>query len=118
VVLSSIQSQYPQARAVIDRGVLKPLTPAARNDFDVDLDRIARTFLFKELQLFRSASPRLHEVRHADVAKDALNRLGRDVHVVDAFQPDLSAPRPELMFQARLRDQRDHVFTDPQGEVG
>jgi hypothetical protein len=109
VVLSSIQPQHPQARAVIDRCVLKPFRPAPRADLDVDLDRIAGTFFLKELQLLRPAPPRFHEVWHADVAEDALNRFRRDPHVVDAFQPDARTARAELMFEARLRDQRDHL---------
>jgi hypothetical protein len=33
--------------------------------------------------------------------------------VVDALQPDTRAARAELVFKARLSDQRHHVFTNP-----
>jgi hypothetical protein len=60
--------------------------------------------LLEELQLLRAAASGLHQVRHADVAKHALNGLRRHPDLVDPLQPDARAARAELVLEARLRD--------------
>ena len=69
--------------------------------------------LFKELQLFRATAPRFDEVRHADVAEDALDGLRRDPHLVNPLEPDLRPAGPELVLEAGLRDERHDVLADP-----
>jgi hypothetical protein len=70
-------------------------------------------FLLKELQLLRAAPPRSHQVRHANVAEDALNRLRRHSDVVHPRQPDLHAVRAKLVLESRLRNQRHDVLANP-----
>jgi hypothetical protein len=101
VVLAFVEPQHSHAPAVIDRCVLEPFAPAASYDLDVDLDRITRAVLFKELQLFRSAPACFDQVGYADVAEHPLNSLRLDPHLVHALQPDARATRTERMFEAR-----------------
>ena len=92
---------------------MEPFAAAACDHLDINLDRITRAFLLKQLQLFRPAPPRFDQVGYADVTEDTLNRLRRDPHLVDTLQPDARAARAELVFKSRLSDQRHHVVTDP-----
>jgi hypothetical protein len=76
-------------------------------------DGIAGALLFEELQLFRAAPPGLHQVRHTDVAEDALNRLRRHTDLMHACQPDLRAVGAKFVLEPRLCDQRDDILANP-----
>jgi len=45
-------------------------------------------------------------------AEDALNGLGRDLHMVDPLEPDPRPARAELVREPRLRDQRHDILAD------
>jgi hypothetical protein len=47
-------------------------------------------------------APRLGEVRHANVAEDALDGLRRDPHLVNPLEPDLRPAGPTLVSGRKL----------------
>src|SRR5262245_23447307 len=79
--------------AVVQRSVLKGFLFRELDDRDVDLDRVARALLFKELHQLRSPARCLDHDGHADVSKQPLNSSGFDLQPVDALEPHARAPR-------------------------
>src|SRR5258705_7643220 len=99
MVLSPVQAEHPHSRAIVDRGVLKPLPVSTRHDLDVHLHRVSGTVLLKQLQLLWPTASSLDEVRQAQIAKDPLDGLRRYSNVMDALQPNPRAASTGFMLR-------------------
>jgi hypothetical protein len=69
----AIQPQDPEARAVVERGVLKGPTTGDLYELHVDLDRFARLGLLEEFHLARRSFAGSPQPGQADVAKYSLD---------------------------------------------
>src|SRR5262252_5116571 len=105
MVLAREQPQHPHARGVVQGGVLKHPLLRQLDDLHVDLDGVTRVLLLEEFHLSRPPPWRLHQDRHADIAKHALNRPGVDLQLVDALEPHARARRAPLMLDPRHPNQ-------------
>src|SRR5262249_55666664 len=107
LVQPPIEPQDPEARAVIERGVLEG--PPARDfhELHVDLDGRPRLGLLKELHLPRHPLAGAPQARQADIPKDSLDCADRHPDLVNAPQPELGALGAILELAARLADQLD-----------
>src|SRR5262249_8279809 len=78
LVQPAIQPQHPEARAVVERGVLKGPPSGNFSELQVDLDRSARLGLLEEFHRARRSFAGSPHPRQADVAKYSLDGPDRD----------------------------------------